>query len=224
MNKLNSNLVWVTGGSRGIGESIVENLSLTPLTVRSISSSDVDFASSEALDLWLKNQDELPGVLILNAGINVPENFLVQDDEIFLKIFQVNFHANRQILRTILPHMQEFGVGHIVCISSLYASQARDGRSAYSASKSALDALMRSIALEFSSYGVLANSIAPGFVKTDLTLRNNSKEQLEDIESQIPIGRLAESYEIAKLVTFLATQNTYITGQTIRIDGGYSIR
>jgi NAD(P)-dependent dehydrogenase (short-subunit alcohol dehydrogenase family) len=87
-----------------------------------------------------------------------------------------------------------------------------------------LESLIRSVAIEHSSHGVIANSVSPGFVNTSLTKKNNSVEEIEKIRQRIPIGRLAEPEEIARVVRFLASQeNSYITGQTILVDGGVSI-
>ena len=120
--------------------------------------------------------------------------------------------------------MQKNKWGRIVNISSAYSFLAREGRSAYSSSKAGLDALTRSLAVEYSSDNILVNSVAPGFVDTELTRKNNSKSEIEKICSSIPMRRLASSDEIAKIVFFLSSEeNTYITGQTIVADGGFSI-
>ena len=113
--------------------------------------------------------------------------------------------------------------GRIVNISSVWSAVAKPGRVAYAASKSGLDAVTRTTAVEFAKYNVLVNSIAPGFVNTELTKKNNSQTQLEQIKQQIPLGRLAETSEIAEFAAFLASErNTFITGQTILMDGGYT--
>jgi 3-oxoacyl-[acyl-carrier protein] reductase len=92
----------------------------------------------------------------------------------------------------------------------------------YGATKSALNNITKNLALELGEFNVLVNAIAPGFINTELTRINNSAEDLEKIKEQIPLKRLAEPVEVAKLAFFLGTQNTFITGQTIYIDGGYT--
>jgi 3-oxoacyl-[acyl-carrier protein] reductase len=83
---------------------------------------------------------------------------------------------------------------------------------------------MRSVAIEYADKGILANSVAPGFIDTKLTSKNNKKETLSKIITQIPTKRLGTPQEVSELVCFLASKkNTYITGQTINIDGGFSI-
>jgi 3-oxoacyl-[acyl-carrier protein] reductase len=114
--------------------------------------------------------------------------------------------------------------GRIVAISSAYATIARDGRSSYSISKAALEALIRSIALENAQSNIIANSIVPGFIETPLTLKNNTQLQIDKILERIPMQRFGSPLEVANLVSFLISdKNTYITGQSFRIDGGFSI-
>lgn len=217
-------LVWLTGGSRGIGSAIKQELEDDQLEVVSLSSSDFDLGDYKDRHEWLSSQTVMPGILILNAGINEPEDFLIQKDETFDVVLEINLFANRDILRTVLPSMQLNKYGKIVAVSSLYASRARNGRSAYSASKAGLEALIRSVAIEFGKDGIVANSIAPGFVDTDLTRKNNSNAKIKEIEEKIPLGRLAEPREIASLVKYLiSNENSYLTGQTIFIDGGVSL-
>jgi 3-oxoacyl-[acyl-carrier protein] reductase len=93
---------------------------------------------------------------------------------------------------------------------------------AYSATKAAINGLTRAQALELAPYNILVNALAPGYVNTDLTKKNNTSVELEAIATQIPLGRLAEPSEIAECVAFLCSpKNSYITGQVIAIDGGY---
>ena len=100
----------------------------------------------------------------------------------------------------------------------------RLGRSSYSISKAALEALIRSVAVENAESNILANSILPGFVETSLTHKNNNEEQIKKLLERVPIKRLGTPDEVAKLAAFLmAPENTYLTGQSIKIDGGFSI-
>ena len=120
--------------------------------------------------------------------------------------------------------MQKNRYGRIIAISSSYSTITRAGRSSYSVSKAALEAIIRSVALENAQNNILANSIVPGFIETPLTLKNNDKVQIEKILERIPTGHMGKPSDVAKLVWFLMSeQNTYITGQSIRVDGGFSI-
>lgn len=216
---------WVTGASKGIGLAISEELSLEGVSVSRLSSKDFNLGDQNARRKWLKEQHKLPGILVLNAGVNYPNNFEQQTDEVFQNILEVNLFANRDMLLEVLPEMKKNKFGKIVIISSLYAARAREGRSAYSISKAGLEALSRSIASEYAKDGILVNIVAPGFVQTELTEKNNSKNEIKDLETRIPLNRLAQPMEIAKASVFLLSEkNTYITGQTLYVDGGLSIK
>lgn len=216
---------WITGGSRGIGRAITTELLAEGFLVSPFSSEDFNLGDQQARRSWLNSRQKLPGILVLNAGVNQPENFEFQADVAFQNTLEINLLANRDILQAVLPEMKRNKFGRIVVISSLYATRVREGRSAYSISKAALEALARSVAIEYADLGVLINVVAPGFVRTDLTEKNNSPAQIRYIESQIPLNRLAQPEEVAKVVSFLLSEkNTYMTGQTIYVDGGLSIK
>ena len=118
--------------------------------------------------------------------------------------------------------MVQQGWGRIVNLSSCYSLVSRIGRAAYSSTKSGLNALTRTAALEYAEYNILVNAVGPGFVETDLTHQNNTPEQIQAICQQIPVKRLGRPEEVAELVFYLGTdQNSYITGQLIIIDGGF---
>jgi 3-oxoacyl-[acyl-carrier protein] reductase len=119
--------------------------------------------------------------------------------------------------------MKAKGYGRIVNITSIWSVVSRSGRSLYSLTKWGIIGLTKTLSIELAENNILVNSVAPGFTKTDLTESTNSKEELKTINSQIPMKRMAEPIEIANLVAFLSSNlNTYITGQNIVIDGGYT--
>jgi 3-oxoacyl-[acyl-carrier protein] reductase len=111
--------------------------------------------------------------------------------------------------------------GRIINIGSIWIDLAKPGRLAYSASKNALHSLTKALTAEYAQYNILSNTISPGFILTDLTTQNNTPEELEKLKENIPIKRLGLPSEIAKLVYLLSIENTYISGQNIKIDGGY---
>jgi 3-oxoacyl-[acyl-carrier protein] reductase len=112
--------------------------------------------------------------------------------------------------------------GRIINIGSIWINTAKPNRLAYSASKNAVHALTKAITAEYALHNILTNTISPGFILTDLTLQNNSEQELKELQDKIPVKRLGTPEDIAKLVYTLTIDNNYITGQNIIIDGGFS--
>lgn len=218
-----SPVALVTGGARGIGRAIVEELTAEGWSVVAPSREQLDLVDPVSVTAYLESlQAEVTG-LVLNAGVNTPRELGKLTLEEWQSIQQVNETSAFQLVSALVPGMASRGIGRIVAISSAYAERARRGRSAYSASKSGLEALMRSVAVEFGGSGVVANCVAPGFVDTELTRRNNSGEAISALLERVPVGRLAEPSEIAFAVSFLMSErNRYITGHTLLVDGGFA--
>ena len=220
------NVAWVTGGSGDIGDVIVGRLRKEKVRVTSLSSKNFDISNMMEIQEYIRlvSKKNYPDILICNAGINNPKLIEEQSISDLEKIVNTNLMGHITLIKAVLPHMAARRFGRIVIISSIYSQRARIGRSAYSLSKSALDSFMRSVAIEYADKGILANSVAPGFIDTKLTSKNNKKKTLSKIITQIPTKRLGTPQEVSELVWFLASKkNTYITGQTISIDGGFSI-
>lgn len=215
----------VTGGNRGIGLGISEVLRSNGWKVISTGRNDFELENKDSVCSWISSNPEVnPYLLVCNAGINYPKRIEFQSDEEFFIINQVNYLSNISLIKTIIPRMIENGEGRVIFISSAYALKSKEGRSAYSASKAAMESFIRTCAVEYSQQNILFNSIAPGFIETELTFANNNAKQIKEITDRIPIGRLGLPVEVAQLVNFLGSpKNTYITGQTINIDGGFSI-
>ena len=218
-----SPVALVTGGSRGIGRAIVEELAAQGWSVLAPSRSELDLADPSSVDGFVASLDSGVSGLVLNAGVNSPRPLGELSFEDWQLIHQVNEASAFQLISALVPGMAERGMGRVVAVSSAYADRARNGRAAYSASKSGLEALMRSVAVEFGSGGVVANCVAPGFVDTDLTRLNNTPETIATLLERVPVGRLADPSEIAAAVAFLMSeQNRYITGHTLHVDGGFA--
>lgn len=205
--------VLVTGSSRGIGYQIKSLFNLNGHDVYNPGRTELDLSTDFKLDRTDFD------VIINNAGINPLSNIIDMDQEYVMK---VNYYAPLKIIQQCLPYMIEQRSGHIINIGSIWSHISKESRAAYSASKSALESLARSITSEYSKYGILANTVSPGFILTDLTKQNNTEEEIKRLEDNLPLKRLGGANDIANLVYFLATQNKYITGQNIIIDGGYS--
>jgi 3-oxoacyl-[acyl-carrier protein] reductase len=162
-------------------------------------------------------------VLINNASMNVPEKISKISWDTWSKTLQTNLASAVRLIQFLAPGMSSRGYGRILNTSSILGMVTKEGRAAYSMTKAALDALTRSAALEFGAGGVLVNSLAPGYVDTELTRKNNSPAALTSIIRTIPLGRMADPKELARVASFLVSdQNTYLTGQTIVVDGGFT--
>ena len=214
--------VLITGGSRGIGKSCVELFNKAGADVQSPTRDFLDLKNPAKITSQIKALGNFD-VLILNAGINEIKNFEQIEKQDFTEVLQVNSFANMEIVRENIMYMKENRWGRIVFLSSLFESRAKVGRAMYSMSKAMNLALIKNLALEYGKHNILTNAVTPGFVLTDLTKKNNSPQEILKIEEKIPVGRLAKPEEIAELCLILGSPiNTYINGQSIIIDGGYS--
>jgi 3-oxoacyl-[acyl-carrier protein] reductase len=228
--------VLVTGGTRGIGLAIAERLRADGaqllVTGRRESAEgvdgfeyrSVDFADPSALGAFAEEaRDWAPEVLVNNAGINKLSPFTEIEPDDFDRIQAVNVRAPMLLCRSVVPGMRERGWGRIVNIASIWSVISRTGRGSYSASKFALDGLTAALAAEVAADGVLANCVSPGFVDTELTRSVLGEEGIARLVAEVPAGRLAQPEEIAALVAWLAgPENTFVSGQNIVIDGGFS--
>jgi len=214
--------VLLTGGSRGIGHVIAEMLRAEGHEVRTPSREEMDLSSPASVEAYVSALDWSPDVLINNGGlnkINALEKLPLED---WQAIMNVNLTAPFLLTQAVAPGMKARGWGRIVNISSCYSLVSRVGRMAYTASKSGLNGLTQSAAVELAPHNILVNAICPGFVETDMTRQNNNPAQIAALLAQVPMGRLAQPAEIATLVAFLVSErNTYLTGQCIPIDGGF---
>lgn len=212
----------VTGGSRGIGAAIVETLADRGVEVLAPNRNQLDLANLAQVETFIRHLDRVPNILVVNAGENIPRDLDNITTDHWLRTMNVNLNSAFVLIREIAPRMAANGGGWITAVSSCYSLRSRRGRAPYSASKAALNSLIKSAALEFASGNVLVNGVAPGFVMTDLTRQNNDEQGIKELESKVPLGRLAEPQEIAQLVGYLSgPMNTYITGQLFVIDGGF---
>jgi len=220
---MNKKTVLITGASRGIGKAIKLYFENQGVKIITPTRQDLDLLSNDSIDAFIKNLNEPVDILINNAGINnisfVNE---VSDDNINTTI-QINLVAPLRLIRGIIPNMMAKKFGRIVNISSIWGIITKSGRVTYSMSKSGLNGMTRTLAVELAPYNILVNAVAPGYVDTELTRKNNSSEQIELIKKTIPLQRLADPSEIAEVVAFLVSdKNSYITGQVIIVDGGFT--
>jgi NAD(P)-dependent dehydrogenase (short-subunit alcohol dehydrogenase family) len=235
--RFTSKKVFVTGASRGIGSAIAQAFRAEGAWVigtRTGTGVEADEVCQEwvTADFTVVRQIQAcaervrhaaPDVLINNAGINKIAPFVEIDPADFLSIHQVNVFAPFMLCQAAVPAMKSRGWGRIVNVSSIWGKISKAQRASYSAAKFGIDGLTLAIAVEHSADGILANCVAPGFVDTDLTRRVLGEAGIRDLVAQVPARRLGRAEEIARLVLWLSSEdNTYLTGQNIAIDGGFS--
>ncbi len=216
----------VTGASRGIGEAIARQLRSEGYEVYTPIHAELDLEDEKSINAFCRKYADLTfDVLINNAGINeIHEIEEVTDDEM-LSMMKINLLAPIRLIRGIVPNMKKQHYGKIVNIGSIWGLAGKPGRTIYATTKHGIHGVTQTLAVELAPYNILVNTICPGFTLTALTKKNNSEEQIQEISSYIPIGRMAEPEEQARAVCFLAgEENTYITGQQIAVDGGYTSR
>jgi NAD(P)-dependent dehydrogenase (short-subunit alcohol dehydrogenase family) len=229
--------VVVTGASRGIGDEIARSFFkrgarvIGTRTAASVESTSVcsdwlvaDFSDIAQIHSCAREIKKIcPDVLINNAGINKIDQFTNIDPEDFLRIHQVNTFAPFMFCQAVVPAMKSRAWGRIVNISSIWGKIGKEYRASYAASKFALDGITIALAAEHSKNGILANCVAPGFTDTELTRRVLGEDGVKQLTANVPAQRMASSQEIAEFVAWLGSdENSYITGQNIAIDGGFT--
>jgi 3-oxoacyl-[acyl-carrier protein] reductase len=234
----------VTGASRGIGRAIAEMLGKQGLVVIGTATSQ---AGAEAIDARLKEagingagmmlnvtdsaaiEDVIktitekfgtPTVLVNNAGITRDNLLMRMKDEEWDEVIDTNLTAIYRVTKACLRGMTKARWGRIVNISSVVGSMGNAGQSNYAATKAGMDGFTRALAREIGSRAITVNSVAPGFIDTDMT-RELPQEQRDMLAKQIPLGRLGGAEEIAAAVAFLVSDGAaYITGETLHVNGG----
>jgi len=219
------NRVLLTGGSRGIGKAIANLLHSKGYTVVSPTHNELDLSNRDSVTRYKTKIKELNiSILINNAGINPVMSISEFAEEPVDETLQVNLVSPIFLIQSVWEGLKKQNYGRIVNISSIWSTISKPGRAIYTASKAGVNGLTRTLAVEGAPYNILVNSVCPGYIDTELTRKNNSYEDILAIEGKIPIGRMGTPEEIAKIVLFLVSEdNTYITGQSIIADGGFSI-
>lgn len=242
----NGKVALVTGASRGIGKNIIVTLAKegydVALNYRS-KTPEVDELKSEIESIYgvkcalvqgdvakfedaekiIKETIELLGridVLVNNAGITKDGLLMRMSKEDFENVVDVNLVGTFNVTRNAVPIMIKQRSGRIINISSVVGVAGNAGQTNYSASKAGIIGFTKSLAKEVASRNVLVNAIAPGFIETDMTNVLSDKVK-ENINNQIPLNKMGTPEDVAKVVKFLASEDSsYITGQVINVDGG----
>ena len=238
-------VAMVTGATRGIGKEIALELAENGLDIainyRSMQEGmedlkkeieaygvrcefvGADVANFEQCENMVKETVEKFGkidILVNNAGITKDGLIMRMKKEDFEAVIDINLIGTFNVTRNVIPYMIKQKSGRIINVSSVVGVAGNAGQTNYSASKAGIIGFTKSLAKEVASRNILVNAIAPGFIDTDMTkvLSDNVKE---GINAQIPLRRMGNPKEVAKVVKFLASEDSsYITGQVINIDGG----
>lgn len=238
--------VLITGGTRGIGKTLVDSfLKLNAKVIFTGTKESFHFKKNNYhnkkiykklnfLNLedinnfndFLKNNNYKIDILVNNAGINLVKKFNDYSNDDIENIINVNLKNQIIFSRVISNQMIKNNKKYkkIINISSIWSIKSKKKRSIYSISKNGMNGFTKSLALDLADYNILVNSISPGFTKTSLTLKTNSKAEIKKIIDSIPLKKMANTKDISDLILFLTSDyNQYITGQNITIDGGFTI-
>jgi len=234
-------IALVTGASRGIGRAIAERLAEDGFFVLGTATSEsgaaaisaylgengkgltLDVSNSESIETVMKAiSDEFgtPHVLVNNAGITRDNLLMRMKDDEWNDIISTNLTSVFRMSKAVLRGMMKAKTGRIINISSVVGSTGNAGQANYAAAKAGMIGFTKSMAKEVGSRNITVNSVAPGFIDTDMT-----KELSDDIKNHllavIPLARLGDAKEIAHAVSFLASDGSaYITGETLHVNGG----
>ena len=216
----NDYLIIGTGTSEESLSSITENLKSLKIEGKAFKLDLNDRQSIKALSLSLDKEEIYPDILINNAGITRDNIMLRMQEDEWDDVINVHLNGQYLLIKSFLKKMVKNRWGRIINISSTSAALGNKGQANYAAAKAGIEAMSRSLARELGSRNINVNCVAPGFIETDMT-KEISKGNEDFFASQIPLGRLGKSSEIAEVVYFLASdQANYITGQTLHVNGG----
>ena len=241
---LSDHIALVTGASRGIGQAIAQALGAEKATVIGTATSAagaenitamfrengvkgtgmvLNVADSESVTNCVKqiiDEYGAPDILVNNAGITRDNLLMMMKDEQWDDIINTNLSSVYRMSKAVLRPMMKKRNGRIINISSVVGATGNAGQTNYAAAKAGLLGFTKSLAREIGSRNITVNTVAPGFIDTDMT-RELAEEQREALARQIPLGRLGAAEEVAAAVVFLASPAAaYITGETLHVNGG----
>lgn len=231
----------VTGASRGIGRAIAERLAGAGFFVAGTATSDAgaeqitealadtgrgvvmrleDEASVAAAYQVLESSCGMPAVIVNNAGVTRDNLLARMKAEDWESVVQTNLGGLYRVIKPALRAMMKARWGRIVNLSSVVARMGNPGQSNYVASKAGVEGFSRALAQEVASRGITVNSVAPGFIETDMT-GELTEDQVRAMLERIPLGRMGSPADVAHAVAFLVSDEAgYITGETLQVNGG----
>ncbi|MDP5324329.1 MAG: 3-oxoacyl-ACP reductase FabG [Litorivicinaceae bacterium] len=234
-------IALVTGASRGIGRAIADRLAADGhYVIGTATSADganaisarlgeqgegriLNVTDSDAvatLAEQLAGDNKSPLVLVNNAGITKDTLMLRMKADDWGQVIDTNLSGVFTVVSAFIRPMTKARTGRIINISSVVGSMGNAGQVNYAAAKAGLEGMTRALAREFGSRAITVNSVAPGFIETDMT-HVLPESQKEALLTQVPLGRLGSADEVAHAVAFLASDGaSYITGTTLHVNGG----
>jgi len=246
--KLKDQVALVTGGSRGIGRAIVQafaaegakvgfvyrgNQAAADALVQEVTAAggaslalQADVAEAAAAQACVERIEKEWGrfdILVNNAGIIRDDLFVRMEPDAWQSVLQTNLGGTYNFCKAVAYTLMRQRRGRIINISSVAAEHVNMGQANYAASKGAINALTRALAVELASRGVTVNAIAPGFIETDMSeaVRNKAGDVIKKL---IPMRRLGQPEDIARVAVFLASADSaYVTGQVLTVDGGLTL-
>jgi 3-oxoacyl-[acyl-carrier protein] reductase len=241
---MDKQVALVTGASRGIGKAILHALAAEGLAVvgtattqngankiqEELKSNDfdghalvLDVTQEDSIKACLENIKAIysaPTILVNNAGITKDNLLMRMKNDEWNDVINTNLSSMYRLSKACLRDMMKAKTGRIVNISSVVGSSGNAGQTNYAAAKAGIFGFTKSLAQEVGSRGITVNAIAPGFIETDMTGELN-EEQQKALISKVPLGRMGNVKDIAEAVKFLVSDSaSYITGETIHINGG----
>jgi 3-oxoacyl-[acyl-carrier protein] reductase len=236
--------VLITGATKGIGKSaatlfyergaqvIVTGTSKHPPDEPFFSAGkdkviycQADFSSKKGIHDFLVRLSAFPkiDVCVNNAGINILSSIEEVQDTDYETMLSVNQNAPLAICKQVSGLMRKQQYGRIVNIASIWSILSKARRTTYSITKNAIVGLTKNLSVELASFGIMVNAVSPGFTMTELTRKNLSQEEINLLSKQVPAKRFANPVDIAHVILFLASsENSYLTGQNIIVDGGFT--
>ena len=237
-------VVLISGGSKGLGAGLVESFLARGFKVATFSRTQTDavkrwqqeygenfyfemlsLGDKSACKQYVKNVQQQLGdvnILINNAGVANTSVLALTDDEAIDRLIDTNLKGTFLLTRLVCRPMLSLGWGRIINISSIVGLSGYRGLSVYSATKAGLDGFTRSLARELGSRNITVNSVAPGYLTTEMTEELGSRQR-QQIVGRTPMGRMGTAEDVAGAVHFLAGDDAnFITGQVIVVDGGIS--
>ncbi len=241
---LSDKIVLVTGASRGIGKAIADELGKAGATVVGTATSEsgaamitermqadgikgcgmmLNVTDAESVEQVIKAITEQFGavsILVNNAGITKDNILMRMKDDEWDDVINTNLTSVYRLSKACVRGMTKARWGRIINISSVVGEMGNAGQSNYAATKAGVAGFARALARELGSRNITVNTVAPGFIDTDMT-HGLPEEQKQLLLGQIPLARLGKPEEIAAVVGFLASEaGAYITGETIHVNGG----